>query len=118
MDVLTWILTIFLIGLVALWFYLRRNYGQLDGMGLPIIKPFLCFGSPPFLLNKIVWHEWNHQKFKELGRTFVRYSGSTPEICTIDPELIKEITVKQFENFSAVFDFDLPAEHTTLDMSK
>jgi hypothetical protein len=33
-----------------------------------------------------------HQKF---GKTWGRYSGLSPTIVTIDPEIIKEVMVKQ-----------------------
>lgn len=54
----------------------------------------------------------------ELGMTFGRYDGVKPTICTIDPELIKEITVKQFENFMDVFDVNFKPHQTTLDVSR
>ena len=118
MAVLTWILGILLVFIVALIFHLRRNRGQIEDIGLPVLKPILCFGSPPLLHNKIIYHEWVQEKFKKLGRTFARYEGVTPAICTIDPEFIKEVTVKQFENFTDTVPLDLPPEQTTLDGSR
>ena len=35
------------------------------------------------------------QMFQQLGKTWGRYSGITPVIVTIDPEIIKEVMVKQ-----------------------
>ena len=44
--------------------------------------------------------------------------GVTPCISTIDPEMIKEITVKQFDNFTDIIDIDFAPGQTTLDVSK
>ena len=83
-----------------------------------MVKPFLCFGSPPRLFNKIVYFEWYLEKHKELRRTFTRYEGVTPCIVTIDPEIIKEVTVKQFDNFTDVMDIEFSPGQTTLDVSR
>ena len=53
MAILTWILTGLLVLCVALIFHFRRFRGYLEHCGLPLVKPFLCFGSSPFLLNKV-----------------------------------------------------------------
>ena len=118
MDVLSIVLAIVLICLVALFFHLRRFRGILETTGLPMLKPFLCFGSPPFLFNKIRIHEWYQEKFQQLGYTFCRYDGVSPSIATIDPEIIKEVCTKQFDNFHAVFDWDFTPGQTTLDLAK
>ena len=114
MALLTYLLGIFLVALVGLWFHLRRNHGWLETTGLPLVKPFLIFGSPPFAMHKMRYHEWFQEKYRQLGNTFARYNGVTPTICTIDPELIKEITVKQFDNFTDTLPMDSPPEQTDL----
>lgn len=83
------------IGLIlAILGYVSKHYGTLEAMGIPVVKPFLIFGSPPFLFHKIQVHEHNLQMHRKLGKTFGRYSGRTPFVFTIDPELIKEILVR------------------------
>ena len=57
-------------------------------------------------------------KIQQLGRTFCRYDGVIPCIVTIDPEFIKEVVVKQFDNFTDTFDFNLKPEETTLDSAR
>ena len=118
MDVFTLIISIILIGLSLFYFYLTRNRGHLEQTHLPMVKPFLCFGSPPFMMHKIHYHKWYQQKFKQLGRTFAKYDGQGPIIATIDPEMVKEITVKQFDSFTDVWDVDFVPDQTTMDLAK
>ena len=118
MDVMSIVLSILLICLIALYFHLRRFRGYLEATGLPLVKPFLCFGSPPILLNKVYYYKWSQEKFRQLGNTFCRYEGVTPAICTIDPDFIKEVVVKQFDNFTDVVDLDFEPGQTTLDVSR
>ena len=79
-----------------------------------MIKPVLVFGSPPFALHKMRMHEWFQEKYRQLGKTFARYNGAAPCICTIDPEIIKEITVKQFDNFTDTIPAQVPPEQNDL----
>ena len=120
MAYLTYILSFVLIGFVALYFYLRRHHGYLETTGLPVIPAFLCFGSPPYAFHRIKYHEWFNKQHRQYGRTFARYMGINPAIVSIDPEFIKEVVVKQFENFTDVVtdEMPIPPEQTTLDMSR
>ena len=102
MTLITIFLGALLIGLVALYFHLNRKHGHLETTGLPMLPPFLCFGSPPFAVHKMRMYEWYQEKFRQLGNTFARYNGYQPSIVTIDPDFIREVTVKQFENFTDV----------------
>jgi hypothetical protein len=43
--------------LVAFCLYMTRKRGQLEALGIPVVKQFLVFGSPPFALHKITWKE-------------------------------------------------------------
>ncbi len=89
------ILVALLVGLIVTTFvYLTRNYGTLEAMGIPVVKPFLIFGSPPFMFHKMKVHEHNLAMHRTLGKTFGRYSGRIPFVFTIDPEMIKEILVR------------------------
>ena len=52
-----------LVGVLAavagvLYLYLRRRHGKLEHLGIPIVPPFLCFGSPPFSYHKSITHEY------------------------------------------------------------
>ena len=119
MALLTYILSFVLIGFVALYFYLRRHHGYLETTGLPVIPAFLCFGSPPYAFHRISYYEWFNKQHRQYGRTFARYMGINPAIVSIDPEFIKEITVKQFDNFSHVFTTEIHVrpEQCTLEVA-
>ena len=118
MDVSTVILSVILLGLFWLWLHLTRFRGDLESMNLPLVKPFLCLGSPPLVLNKTFMYRWYMEKHKCLGNTFARYDGVTPSIVTIDPEIIKEVTVKQFDNFTDRVNWKFVPQQTTLDLSR
>ena len=116
-------LTIFL-GLILISFLyilkvLTSTRGIVESFGIPYIKPFLIFGSPPFLFHKIIVSEYFLKPCKELGRTWGYYNGQTPTIVTIDPDFIKQVTVKQFDNFSMSFAIppEMPDNQKTLDLS-
>ena len=116
------LLTIFLASLFVLflvtYIYLSKYRGVVESFGLPYIKPFFIFGSPPFMFHTFNYHDWEAEQFKKFGKTWAKYDGSIPVIRTIDPEFIKEVTVKQFDNFHASFDVPITDEQTTLDMAK
>lgn len=118
MALLTYLLAAILVGLVALFFHFRRFRGHLEQTGLPMVKPGFFLGSSPILWNKIHYHLWYLDKIKQLGRTFCRYNGVSPSIVTIDPDFIREVTVKQFDNFTDVIDIDFSDSQTTLDVSR
>ena len=118
MELITLILGFILAGLVGLYFYLSRAHGYLETTGLPLLKPFLCFGSQPYWLHNLHYHEWYNKMFEKFGRTWARYDGVVPTICTYDPEIVREITTKQFENFTDILSHDFNPEQTTLDISK
>nr|AKH03527.1 cytochrome P450 3027F2 [Paracyclopina nana] len=118
MALLTIILGILVIALVAACLYLTQHRGVVESFGIPYIKPFLIFGSPPFAFHKINYQDWMIGQCKKLGRTWGRYDGINPTIVSIDPEFIKQVTVKQFDSFTDTFDFHTPDDSTTLDISQ
>ena len=61
---LTILLGLWFIGFLILYKYLTANRGIVESFGLPYIKPFLCFGSPPFLFLQVDYHAWLADQFK------------------------------------------------------
>ena len=84
------------VSVVLILRYMLKNRGYLESLGIPMIKPFLIFGSPPFVPHKMIIHEYYQEAFKKLGKTWARYDGREALIVTIDPELIKSIMIKNF----------------------
>ena len=87
--------------LFLLYKHLTREYGSLEALGIPVIPPFLCFGSPPFSYHNVNAEQEDaavYKKFKSLTWGF--YWGSQPFVVTMDPAWMKEIFVKQFTSFS------------------
>ena len=100
------LLTTFIIGstvllLVLLYKHLTRYYGSLETLGIPVIPPFLCFGSPPYDLHNLQAEQEDEATYKKLkSLTWGFYWGSQPFVVTMDPVWMKEIFVKQFTSFS------------------
>ncbi|CAB4067813.1 CYP6 [Lepeophtheirus salmonis] len=79
---------------------------------------FLCFGSPPFFWHNYVHHFYYTEAFKRFkSQTFTRYTGSIPTISTIDPKIIKQVTIKQFNNFHMTFTENVKDKNKSLDIS-
>jgi hypothetical protein len=53
MDILTMLLAAIIVGIVSLWFYLTRNRGYIETLGIPVDPPYLCFGSEPRALHNV-----------------------------------------------------------------
>ncbi len=100
--------TVLLGGVVALlllltW-HLTKNRGQLEALGIPVDRPVGLLGSGPIDLHNHVLHKVDLEKFRKFGaKTFGKYDGVVPVIVTIDPEILKSVLVKNFENFTDVF---------------
>ena len=81
--------------------FLRRTYGTLEKTGIPVMRPSLFLGSEPFLKHKINYVEYDRENRRKYGRVWAGYDMCEPWVNVADPGLIKAITVKNFENFSA-----------------
>jgi cytochrome P450 family 6 len=97
--------------------YLLRFRGYLETLGIPLVKPILFFGSPPFVPHKLMMHEHSQEMHQKLGKTWAKYEGSEPTIVTIDPDLIKAIMVKHFDSFSDIINWEYADHQITLDLS-
>ena len=90
-----------LVLLVILYRRATRHYGTLEELGIPVVKPFLCFGSTPVNYHQLKFHELHMKWYHELGKPKVwgYYEGSKPTLAVIDPSIIKNVFVKQFDSF-------------------
>ena len=81
--------------------FLRRKYGALEKMGIPVIKPGLCLGSEPLMIHQTDYIQWDMDATRDYGNTWGSYAISEPWITVGDPKLIKAITVKLMLPFSS-----------------
>ena len=109
-----------LIAVSVIYFYrsCTKRYGYLESLGIPVEKPFLCFGTGPFSYHKVNFNDVDMERSKKNGgqKTWGTYEGSQPTINTVDTELIKEIFIKRFDHFHERFDAKLKDELRTVDM--
>ena len=72
-------------GVTIVIIYLMRGRGVLEKLGVPVVPTFLIFGSPPFFVNRLMFHEFITDQFKKYGKTWAAYIGVQPTVVTIDP---------------------------------
>jgi hypothetical protein len=103
----TWLFldwTLFVLGAgVLLYFWGTSTYGRFTKQNIPHLKPLPFIGSmAPALLGKqsffeLLMESYNQFKGRQIGVIFM---FRRPVLYVIDPELIKTITVKDFEYFT------------------
>ena len=59
----------FVVICILLVSYMRWNYGSLEKLGIPVVKPHLLLGSRPNQ-HLIVCHENDYDLFKTYGEVF------------------------------------------------
>ena len=115
------LLAIILVILVIAYRRATRHYGSLETLGIPVIKPFLCFGSFPVNIHEVKCHELDMEWYQKLGKpkAYGYYGGSLPTIVVTDPAMLKSILVKQFDAFRnrVTSDFVIPSKYLSLDSS-
>ena len=91
--------------------HLTKNRGTLEALNIPVVKPeYPLMGSPPYAYHEtLFWKNYvdNHAK---MGKTYGFYDGVSPVIVTIDPELVKSITVKNFDSFGEIMDLPVSSK--------
>ncbi|CAG7716207.1 unnamed protein product [Allacma fusca] len=78
--------------------YGRWNYGILESMGVPVVKPSLFLGSIPDLHKKVI-HEQDIEFFKKYGPIYGVYEGREPFLYICDADLVKQVQVAEFDHF-------------------
>ena len=87
-EIILCLLTIIL-GLIL---FLRRNYGKLERMGVPVAKPSIFgLGSDPINIHKTNYINEDMKNFKKYGKIWGSYSTSEPWLNVADPDLIKVV---------------------------
>ena len=107
MDLITILVGAVVFLIVLLVRHMTQHHGHLEQQNIPIAKPFGIFGSPPYALHKLLMHEEIANMFKKYGKTFGRYDGICPVVMTIDPEIIKNVLVKNFDSFHDTIPYEV-----------
>ncbi|CAL8107398.1 unnamed protein product [Orchesella dallaii] len=106
---LAYVIITALVGLVtAAVIYVRWHYGTLEKVkGLPaVVKPAIVGGSDVYIHKKIV-HDQDSENVKKYGKIYGYYEGRQPQIYIADPELVRQIFIKDFDHFQTkrIMDF-------------
>ena len=95
--------------LLILFLHLTKNNGKLEALGIPVVRrPLgLLLGSGPMDFHNHVIHRVYQEQFCQFGnggaKTYGKYDGVVPVVVTVDPEVVRSVLVKNFENFSDTF---------------
>ena len=73
--------------------FLRRNYGKLESLGIPVMPPSLFTGSEPFMIHKTKYVDIDMENFRKYGKIWGSYTMSQQWVNVADPELIKVMII-------------------------
>ncbi|XP_052791857.1 cytochrome P450 3A24-like [Mya arenaria] len=97
-DLPRWAATIvFFLLTVCLYTWYKQSYFK--RMGIKQRKTFFFLGDMVDIVKKGIGY-LDLQDYKKYGKTFGTYTGNRPTLVISDPEIIKQITVKQFDKFT------------------
>lgn len=97
-DVPIWLIIIVVL-LLALYVYGTSKHDTFSKMGVEGPKPLPILGTLLGTINKGLL-QFDHHCFQTYGKVFGLFEGSrTPVLAICDPELVKEIVVKQAAKF-------------------
>ncbi|XP_067135814.1 uncharacterized protein [Centruroides vittatus] len=85
--------------LIALYIYLTRNFGYWSNLGVPEVPPMIFTGSMRLDFSTSLGvreQKW----YRKYGKIFGIYEGSNPVLMIADPNLMKDILVKDFQSFT------------------
>ncbi|XP_045213915.2 cytochrome P450 3A24-like [Mercenaria mercenaria] len=94
---LSWQLIILLLILGAIFLY--RHFTILKRLGIPGPAPLPFFGNQLEQFFKGI-HKTDEEWLQKYGKVFGYYSGYQPVIAITDPEILKAVLIKDFQNFT------------------
>ena len=98
-DIYTWLALIFGFLVLIYWQGLRRYNSILGGSPLPGPKPWPWIGNLVDIFKYGGIHKMLLNYFYKYGRVYKTCFGRTPIIVVTDPEIVKQIMVKDFWKF-------------------
>ena len=103
----TILVTVLLIALFLYWCG-TRSFGDLKKLNVPGPKPLPFLGNFLEVRNYDGLHLMHLDYFKKYGKVFALCLGSRPSLVVGDPELLKQIMIKDFPSFRNRFQFEPP----------
>ncbi|XP_012253053.2 cytochrome P450 9e2-like [Athalia rosae] len=98
----TWVILLTILVGAAIYWFSTRNFNFFKNLGIPYVKPWPIFGNMgkmffrieamPYMIQEVYK---SHPDAKYIGF----FDFSTPIIMIRDPELIKQIAIKDFDSF-------------------
>ena len=102
--------SLFVLVVLFLYWYGTRGFADLTKLNVPGPKPIPYFGNFLELRKYNGLHEMHLDYIKKYGKVFSFCFGSRPSLVVADPELVKQIMVKEFPNFRNRFQVLQPAK--------
>lgn len=91
-------LSLFSLAVFLFLLWRKKQFEYLEKLGIPGPKPNILFGNVLEIYKKgpiTCVHQW----IEKYGKVFGYYLGKTPVICITEPDLLKQIQIKDFQNF-------------------
>ncbi|XP_019621037.1 PREDICTED: cytochrome P450 3A29-like [Branchiostoma belcheri] len=96
---LTWILAALLP--ILIYLYHIRQLSVFKKMGVPAPRQWPIVGDFFGQMKRGLWApDYQVEMMRQYGKVYGVYSGSSPILIVSDPEMLREIFIKQFHNFS------------------
>ena len=102
MKLLTYFVLIILILIVTTYFYVKKKYSFFKTQGVPYLKPQFPVGSLQNVGSSIHMFEFlitSYNQFKRVGKIVGFYNVFEPIYLVTDIEVMKAVTVKDFNKF-------------------
>lgn len=84
--------------IVAYW-YLTKDYKYWKLHNIPYVKPLPIVGTMASIM-KYPFHEIGNERHKKMGPVYGTYEGRKPILNVGDPDILKDILVKDFQFFT------------------
>ncbi|CAG2117140.1 unnamed protein product, partial [Medioppia subpectinata] len=102
--------------LIGLYLYLSRNFNYWSSRGIKGPKPIILLGNVWELFFR-TFQEVEDNRLEKYGKIYGAYMGSKPQLVVAEPELVKNIMIKDFHlfvNHNNLGSIDEIADHSLL----
>ena len=108
MTLTTVLIAVLIILLTALWFHLNQFRSYVCSLGIPIDRRVW------WRTHQVNFRHLMEENLKNYGKLFVEYDSTVPSIVIAEPDMIKEVMVKQFDSFTNRQEFGVEDRHMNL----